>query len=74
MCLRNMWGSSETTEVGVFPSEQVEGGAQNSLQRGAGRVYIQATQAGWSRAISMADLYQQKSHLMETMKKQPTFP
>lgn len=49
-------------------------GHRIAFQRGAGRVYIQATQAGWSRAISMADLYQQKSHLMETMKKQPTFP
>lgn len=50
-------------------SKWTGGGAQNSLQRGAGRVYIQATQAGWSHAIPMADLYQQKSRLMETIKK-----
>lgn len=47
-------------------------GTGNSAERSCG-VYIQATQAGWSDAISMADLYQQKSHLMETMKKQPAF-
>ena len=54
-------------------SKWTGGGAQNSLQRGAGRVYIQATQAGWSHAIPMADLYQEKSRLMETIKKNTHF-